>query len=348
MKPTLVTVIIPVHNTEKYIADCINSVLTQSYKNLEIIIINDGSTDGSEQICNQFTDDERVIFVNRENLGLSHTRQQGIDMAKGEFFCNLDSDDMLDSNFVEKMLSAALKTNADIVACGRKDFDNGYEQDFLLSASKDFYALDKNYVSNCFDTVAVELWLSDSWNKLYRTAFVRNSNVKYWLNNKYNGTDLSFNHLLCLHCPKIAVVNEPLLLHRIVMGSRVHRKNKPLQEGFELITEREFTEAKRLGYPDSFYERYKYSYYIFLKMVVNAIICESENTGEVRERWKKYRDSAVGFSVKYPVLSPDNLKRKQCKGFDRIIHKAMISPNVRSCIFAYRLNKLRMWKNKKR
>lgn len=348
MEHTLVTVIIPVHNTEKYIVDCIKSVLAQSHKNLEIIIINDGSTDGSEHICKQFTVDERVTFVNRENWGLSRTRQQGIDMATGEFFCNLDSDDMLDSKFVEKMLDAAIKTNADIVACGRKDFDSGYEESFLLSANKNFYALDKNRVSSEFDTIAAELWLSDSWNKLYRTDFVKNSNVKYWLNNKYNGTDLSFNHLLCLHCPQIAVVNEPLLLHRIVMGSRVHRKNKPLQEGFELITEREFTEARLLGYPDAFYERYKYSYYIFLKMAVNAIICESENTAEVRERWKKYRDMAVSFSVKYPVLAPDNLKNKQCKGFDRIIHKAIISPNVRGCIFAYRLNKLRNWKNKKR
>ena len=348
MESTIVTVIIPVYNTEKYIEDCMKSVLGQSHVNLEVILINDGSTDSSAQVCRRFAEDPRVIFVDRENWGLSRTRQQGIDMAKGEYFCNLDSDDMLDPQFVEKMLRCAKETGADIVACGRKDFDVGYKKDFLLTADESFYPLDMETVSNQFDTLSTQLWLADSWNKLYRTDFVRKTEVRYWLNNQYNGTDLSFNHLLCLHCPQMAVLNEPLLLHRIVMGSRVHRKNKPLQEGFQIIAERQLREAEKLGYKEAFYERYKYSYYVFLKMTFHAIISECENRKELKTRWRAYRDSMEAFAAKYPVFEPNKLRDKPCEGFDRIIQKAMLSSSMFWCVAAYHLYRLRQRKNGKR
>ncbi len=347
MNSTLVTVIIPVYNTKQYIADCMNSVLNQTHQNIEVILINDGSTDDSSSECQKFLSDARVRFVDRENRGLSATRQQGIDMATGEYFCNLDSDDMLDLHFVETMLQCANKTGADIVTCGRKDFDVGYEREFLLPEGEAFYPLDQKTVSHQFDRLTTKLWLADSWNKLYRTDFVKKTGVRYWLNNKYNGTDLSFNHLLCLHCPKYAVVNKPLLLHRIVMGSRVHRKNKPLQEGFQIIAERQFAEANKLGYEKAFYERYKYTYYIFMKMAFDAIITESENTKELNVRRKKHWDLMESFAKEHPALSPKNLKKKTCRGFDRIVHKAMLSPNIFWCFVAYEANCLRKWKNRK-
>ena len=348
MESILVTVIIPVYNTEKYIEDCMKSVLGQSHVNLEVILINDGSTDNSAQLCRRFTYDPRVILVDRENWGLSRTRQQGIDMAKGEYFCNLDSDDMLDTQFVEKMLRCAGETGADIVTCGRKDFDDGYEKDFLLTADKPFYPLDMETVSNQFDIISTQLWLADSWNKLYRTDFVRKTEVRYWLNNKYNGTDLSFNHLLCLHCPRIAVLNEPILLHRIVTGSRVHRKNKPLQEGFQMIAERQLREAELLGYKVAFYKRYRYSYYVFLSMAFHAIISECETRKELKKRWRDYRDSMEEFAARYPIFEPCKLGEKPCEGFDRIIQKAMLSPNMFWCMVVYRIYRLRQWKNGKR
>lgn len=344
----LVSVIIPVYNTEKYIQACMESVLGQSHTNLEIILINDGSTDGSAQLCRGFLTDPRVVFVDRENRGLSLSRQQGIDMAQGQFFCNLDSDDLLDLDFVKKMLSRALETGADVVACGRKDFDDGYEKDFLLSADQEFYPLTKAVVSDKFHVLASQLWFADSWNKLYRTEFVKSSGVRYWLNNKYNGTDLSFNHLLCLHCPQIAVVNEPLLLHRIVAGSRVHRKNKPLQAGFQIIAERQIQEADALGYGREFYESYKYAYYALQRMVFKAIVSESESKAELKNRWRDYRQTWRGFAEKYPALSPEGLKSKPCSGIDRLRHKAMLSDNMFWCSCVYLLHRVAQHKDGKR
>ena len=337
----LVSIIIPVYNTEKYIQACMESVLGQTHENLEIILINDGSTDGSAQLCRKYESDMRVIFVDRENRGLSMSRQQGIEMAHGEYFCNLDSDDLLDRDFVTKMLCRAVQTQADIVACGRKDFDDGYDKDFLLSAERELYSLTKQDVSTQFDILASQLWLADSWNKMYRTDFVKNSGVKYWLNNRYNGTDLSFNHLLLLHCPKIAVINEPLLLHRIVVGSRVHRKNKPLQEGFQIIAERQIQESETLGYGEEFYQSYKKSYYVLLKMVFKAIVSESESVKELRTRWLNYRTGLFQFAQKYSFLSPESLSDRSCKGFEILLCKAMFSNNMFWCICVYLLYKFK-------
>lgn len=347
MESILVTVIIPVYNTEKYIEDCMKSVLKQSHQNLEIILINDGSTDSSADVCRRFTSDNRVVFIDRENWGLSRTRQQGIDMAHGMYFCNLDSDDAQEPRFIEKMLIAAHQTGADMVTCGRKDFDVDYEQDCLLSADASFYPVTAKVVSQRFYELSANLWFADSWNKLYRTEFVRESGVRYWLENKYNGTDLSFNHLLLLHCPKVAVVNEPLLLHRIVQGSRVHRKNKPLLEGFQCIATRQIEEAKAQGYGDDFFEGYKYIYYMFLKMAMSAIVAESENKKELKTRWESYRCLVSGFAVQYPALSPKKLKGKKCYGFDRIMNSAILSSHYLSCLGAYELNRLRRFCSKK-
>ena len=303
----LVTVIIPVYNTAPYIRECLESVLVQTYRNLEIILINDGSTDTSAEICRCYTADPRVRFIDRENMGLSRTRQEGIDLANGEYFCNLDSDDCLEPSFVEKMLSKIVGCEADIVTCGRHDFDDGYDQDFLLPDGPEEYVLTKQLVSSDFDTLNKNLWLADSWNKMYRTEFVRKNGVRYFLPNQFNGTDLSFNHLLTLHLPKIAVLNEPLLLHRIVIGSRVHRKNKPLQEGFEIITESVLKEADQLGYGEDFCIGYCRIYAKFLQMVFAPILMESETLKEFKSRLTDYYGRRVIFEQKHPLIQPQKL-----------------------------------------
>ena len=348
MDSKLVSVIIPVYNTEKYIADCMHSVLNQTYRNLEIILINDGSTDDSAAECERFAADARVKFVNRENKGLSFTRQQGIDMATGAYFCNLDSDDMLHPQFVEKMLQKITEADADIVTCGRKDFDDGFEREYYLTAKEDIYTLTKESVANDFNKLRSELWLADSWNKMYKTEFIRNAGVKYWLNNRYNGTDLSYNHLAVLHCPKIVVVNEPLLLHRIVAGSRVHRKNKPLQEGFMIIVDKVFNEAESLGYGKEFFESYRYCYFTLMEMVFYAIIDESESIKELANRFKAYRALRNEYGKQHPVLAPENLNVKQSNGFKNWVYKCMLSDSLLFCVTVFILNKIRNVKNSKR
>lgn len=102
MFDSLVSIIIPVYNVEKYIVECINSVLNQSYSNIEVILINDGSTDNSLSICKDFeSKDCRVVVLNKENGGLSSARNAGLDKAKGEYILFVDSDDTIDRQLLE-------------------------------------------------------------------------------------------------------------------------------------------------------------------------------------------------------------------------------------------------------
>ena len=331
----LVTIIIPVYNTKPYIVECMESVLHQTYQNLEIILINDGSTDGSGEVCKSFERDARVRFIDRENRGLSYTRQEGIKLANGIYFCNLDSDDCMELDFVEKMLSRILETEADIVTCGRVDFAQEYRKEHNLPAGLEEFTLTKELVSSKFTVLSKSLWLADSWNKMYRTEFVRNSGVEYFLSNRYNGTDLSFNHLLILHLPKVVVLNEPLLLHRIVMGSRVHRKNKPLQEGFEIIVERVLKEAEQLGYKDMFKETYSEVYIRLLRMAFLTIIHESENRKELKVRINEFYERRDLFGKISPFFEPKALSKRTSPFRMRILNSCMLGNNLMLLYFLF-------------
>ncbi len=105
----LVSIIIPVYNVSKYIDECIESLISQTYANIEIILVDDGSTDDSGSICDSYKDkDNRVIVIHKENSGISDARNVGLDIAKGEYYLFVDSDDVVHQNYVEYLLDAVL------------------------------------------------------------------------------------------------------------------------------------------------------------------------------------------------------------------------------------------------
>ncbi len=123
-----ISVIIPVYNTKKYLGSCINSVLNQTYTNLEILLIDDGSSDGSEKICDYYaTVDSRIIVYHKENGGLSDARNYGLDRARGDFIAFVDSDDVINIHFFERLMKTQRETDADVVSCDIIRFINDSE-----------------------------------------------------------------------------------------------------------------------------------------------------------------------------------------------------------------------------
>ena len=115
----LVSVIIPVYNVEKYLGECLNSVINQTYKNLEIILVNDGSTDNSSFICDEYAGiDNRIIVIHQKNKGLVGARKAGVSAANGDIATFVDSDDWLDLNMYEIMVEKMVESEADIVTSG--------------------------------------------------------------------------------------------------------------------------------------------------------------------------------------------------------------------------------------
>lgn len=114
----MISVIVPVYNVEPYLRKCLDSIVGQTYRDLEILVIDDGSTDGSGEICDEYKKDERVKVFHTQNRGLSCARNLGLDEAQGEWIGFVDSDDWIEPDMYEVLLSRAEETGADVVECG--------------------------------------------------------------------------------------------------------------------------------------------------------------------------------------------------------------------------------------
>lgn len=137
----LVSIVVPIYNVEKYLGECLRSIASQTYKNLEIILVDDGSTDSSSAICRKAaTCDARFRYFHKDNGGLSAARNYAIDKVTGDWLMYVDSDDIIDVRMVEVMLDAALNDGADMAVCGFKVF---YAPDDLVdtSISEDGFSL---------------------------------------------------------------------------------------------------------------------------------------------------------------------------------------------------------------
>ena len=110
-KEPLVSVIVPIYNVEKYVRECLESILNQSYRNIEVLMINDGSTDGSSKICKEYEErDKRFKLYNKKNGGLSDARNYGLDRIKGEYVCFVDGDDIITTHFIMRLCNSLLST----------------------------------------------------------------------------------------------------------------------------------------------------------------------------------------------------------------------------------------------
>ena len=128
MKQIKISVIVPVYNTSKFLEKCLNSIIEQNFKDIEIIIINDCSTDNSLKIINGFIKiDSRIILINKEkNEGLSAARNSGIEIARGEYILHIDSDDWIEENYFKNIYENAINNQADMVISDYYlDFNNG-------------------------------------------------------------------------------------------------------------------------------------------------------------------------------------------------------------------------------
>lgn len=170
MKQPLISVIIPVYGVEKYIAQCLESVINQTYKNLEIIVINDGTKDRSADIAKEYAaKDSRIKVYDFKNGGLSVARNRGLEIATGEYISYLDSDDWLDTKMYETLLETAMKNEADMVKCGIIETNGAAEEKITFSDVKIINNEQHKAFENYFKGI---LWTL-AWNGLYKRELAK-------------------------------------------------------------------------------------------------------------------------------------------------------------------------------
>ena len=308
----LISVIIPVYNCEKYVRQTLDSIVNQTYKNLEILVIDDGSTDNSFAICNEFLNDDRVKVFRRENAGVAASRQFGVDICKGAYFVTIDSDDYVSAEYVEKLYKSVTENNADISVCGITCFNDGKDGIFygtiIPQMDEEKLVVTKELLTTDFYKIACDLLLTDSWNKMYRTQFVKDTNIKYELPNIYRGSELQVNHKLVIHCPTYSVCREVLLFHRNREGSRVHKKDRPIQDGFEIITESLIKECESEGL--SVTEQLSNIYYGLIGLVVYDIFTNGES---IKEKHTKFK-ALISQNNSFLARNKENIRK--LKGFE--------------------------------
>lgn len=214
----LVSVVIPVYNAEKYLREALDSIVGQTYINLEIICVDDGSTDSSPQILEEYkAKDERILVYRKENSGGGAARNYGLERATGEYLYFFDSDDVANKSLIEKALAKALQTDADIVAFDAYTFkdDNlenktlkkGYNRNILKELEKETFSY-KDFPNKILSIVNIV-----PWNKLIRREIVVKNHIRF--DEISSSDDLTFSVMCAAVAEKIAVMNDVLMYYRL-------------------------------------------------------------------------------------------------------------------------------------
>ena len=211
-----ISIIMPVYNSKNYIDAAINSVLKQTYKHYELIIVDDGSTDGSSEICDTYSDFYNVRVFHKPNGGVCSARNLGINVALGEYICFIDNDDEYEPEYCEKLIKIAEETDADVVKCGRKNIVVNIEGKVLFENCKSVeknnnYSLDE-FKDNYIEIKKTEIFCS-VWNGLYKLEKVKTLGVFFDENIKNGNEDLIFNYKLLRKCETISIISEVLYKH---------------------------------------------------------------------------------------------------------------------------------------
>lgn len=243
-----ISIIVPIYNSEEFLSECISSIIKQTYKNTEIILVNDGATDNSLEICNKFQfEDDRIKIISQKNSGVSNARNTGIKAANGEYFTFVDSDDLIDLDYCQILLDSMEINKVDMVYFGQATL-NGDSSDLIFPRlEKGIYKTEDLLSSMLDDGTLRGFLLHSSCAVLYKTSIVQNNNISFDSNLQYN-EDGFFNLLYCLHIDQLYVNQQASIYsYRINLNSATH-KGINIEDKYRRLHEKIIELDKR--YPD--------------------------------------------------------------------------------------------------
>lgn len=220
-KEIKISIIIPVYNAEKYLSKCLDSVRYQSYKNIEVILVDDGSIDSSNSICDEYAvADSRFTSIHLENGGVSKARNVGIEKSSGEFLMFVDSDDWLEENAVELLINKVYHSSkTDFVVASNYDIYDGRKKLRLLVTQE--IELEKNELSHfCKNNY---LMFATPWAKLYRKKLIEQWNIRFDEQVKY-GEDMLFNMFFLKYSTSISILKDPVYNYQLLVEGSAQSK----------------------------------------------------------------------------------------------------------------------------
>lgn len=281
-----ISIIIPVYNAEKYLFNMLDSLLNQTFKDFEIIAVNDGSTDNSLKILNKYKQSfENFTIISQQNSGSYMARLKGINSACGDYITILDSDDSIEPNFLEELYLNVKKTNSDIVVCGfkRLDFESGkvFSKE-MCNKKVDFINIDQS------PDYLLEINTS-LWNKLFKSSIIKNTVSLNTYTNILD--DMIFLNLIYLNAHTISFVNKPLYNYIVHSSSLI----TSVRENDLLLIQNTLLELKKIYTKSTItQERIEVlSSMVFIHLII-SMLYRIYNSNE-RKNYKKIKKQLNNF-----------------------------------------------------
>ena len=245
-----ITVIVPVYNVENYLRKCLDSIMAQTYKNIEIIVINDGSTDASGQICQEYTQiDNRIVYIEKENGGLSEARNVGLDKMTGSYVTFIDSDDWAELDYVEILYKKIIEYQADISVGNYYSYNEDEETYYFHIYGDSYYEKVYDNISifeNLYESQEMKSFaLISAWGKLYKAKlfdYLRFDKGKL-------GEDGYFNQKMYLSVNKVVYLNKGLYAYRQRSGSITKTWTEKWMHALVDAMSERITLLANMGYP---------------------------------------------------------------------------------------------------
>lgn len=287
---TLVSIIVPVYGVEAYLSTCIDSLLVQTYQNIEIILVDDESPDRCPQICDNYAvNDSRIQVFHKKNGGAASARNVGLDNASGKYVCFVDSDDVVCKTYVAALVARLEATNADLAVCGYYELYKSKKEVIDCIRSNRILS-QKEYLLQFLDDWTCGL----IWNKIFKREKI--GMVRFAEGHKID--DEFFTYQVVMNCDKVVLFDEPLYEYRMrissVMGASEKYEKKIILDKLEYQVER--YEKVTMRFPDLTNQ--------YLRNLMDNLILllrKSQPYGELKSRvWmqiKKYKWSFLRSSV---------------------------------------------------
>lgn len=281
-----ISVIVPVYNVESYLPHCLNSILMQTYQNLEIILIDDGSEDKTGEICEEYSaKDNRIIVVHKENGGVSAARNAGLDIASGDYISFVDGDDWLEPNMYEVLHRNAVEYDTEISCCGISQHRLDGSVNSLADNSVYLYT-QQELIAGFFSLPDIKETMYGPYNKIFKACLLEN--IRF--DKRFAiGEDLLFVFECIEHARNVVVDNQPLYHYIKREGSATTSSFSPTKLHYIYVADL-LCEKCKLKYPYAYSEAVAWAYLHKLVVLRNM-----NKYPEIRRDYKAFYEECKKF-----------------------------------------------------
>lgn len=306
-----VSVIVPVYNVQDYIEKCINSLVNQTLQDIEIIIVNDGSKDSSVKIINQFIKQypKKIIYLEKENGGLSDARNYAMSYAKGKYIAFLDADDYVEFDTYEKMYEIAKNENSDMVEC---DFYWEYPNKVKKDIGQAY-----NGKKEMIQKVRVV-----AWNKLIKREILTKTNIKFPKGYRYE--DVEFTYKLVPYLNKVSFLKEPCIHYVQRENSISNSQNEKTRQIFDVL-DNVIDFYKKNQIYDKYKEELEYVYtrYLLCSSLLRMVKIENKKTRKkvLNETWERLNTRFPNWKKNKIINENITVKNIYMKSVSKLTYK---------------------------